>query len=89
MAVTCSVRSRPASVITWSADPGVTGIQATPTVKKDGFYLITEGVYNLSNPAFSMNGKKISCTGTPVFGSTVTTVATLNVLCKFFPTFFP
>ena len=83
--VTCSVRSRPASTLTWSADTGEIGIPLTPTVQRDGFYLITTGRYNLTNPAYTMDGKKINCTGVPVFGSAVTTVTTLNILCKFLP----
>eukprot|EP00112_Aurelia_sp_Birch-Aquarium-sp1_P002056 Seg1224.2 transcript_id=Seg1224.2/GoldUCD/mRNA.D3Y31 product=Hemicentin-2 protein_id=Seg1224.2/GoldUCD/D3Y31 len=80
--VTCSVRSRPASTITWSAETGVIGIPETPTVQQDGFYYITKGRYNLSNPVYAMDGKKINCTGIPVFGSAVTIVTTLNVLYR-------
>ena len=60
------------------------GIPLTSTVQQDGFYSITTGRYNLSNPAYTMDGKKINCTGVPVFGSAVTTVTKLNVLCKFY-----
>ena len=86
--IICKVRSRPASRIIWTIDPGVTGtkkesVQIDPTDKN---YFITTAKFNI-DPAYVMNGKKVTCTGIPVFGSAVSKTAALDVLCKYKVTF--
>ena len=78
--LTCSVTSRPASKITWSTDPGVTGNQ-TQSVQRSGDYFLTTGRFNI-DPVYTMDGKRINCTGIPVFGSVVSKGTSLNVQCK-------
>ena len=82
--IICKVRSRPASKIIWTIDPGVTGTKKEsmyidPT---DNNYFITTATLRI-DPAYVMNGKRVKCTGIPVFGSAVSKTAALDVLCKY------
>ena len=80
--ITCIVKSRPASNITWSHDVGVVGM-ATQNVMQDGYYFITTGTFTMEKPVYSMRGKKIFCTGEPKFGAPIKQNTTLNVLCEY------
>lgn len=80
--ITCSVKSRPASNITWSHDAEVVGV-ATQNVIRDGYYFITTGTFTIEKPLYSMRGKNIFCTGKPKFGAPIKQNTTLNVLCEY------
>ena len=77
--ISCVVKSRPASNITWSHDADVIGAP-TQQVIEDGNYFITTGTLYLTKPMYSMNTKNIICTGTAKFGAPVQQNTTLNVL---------
>ena len=81
-AVSCKVKSRPVSTLTWLHDVGVVGV-ATQSVTRDGYYFITTGIFTINDPLYSMTGKKIVCTGKPVFGAPIKQNTTLNVVCEF------
>ena len=79
--VNCTIRSRPKSNITWSHDVEVVAVKSQ-NVRVDRGYYITTGILNITQPSASMDGKRISCTGTPMFGSSIIQNSTLTVLCK-------
>ena len=77
--ISCVVKSRPASNITWSHDADVIGAP-TQQMIEDGNYFITTGTLNITQPMYSMNTKNIICTGKAKFGAPVQQSTTLNVL---------
>ena len=77
----CSVKSRPASTIKWTADFGVYGT-GSQSVVKSGYYFITTGIFRIQYPFYSMDGKNITCTVLPVFGSVVDRSMSLKVIGK-------
>ena len=79
--VSCIVKSRPASNITWSHDAEVVGV-STQNVKQDGGYFTTTGIFNITKPLNSMNAKTIICTGKAQFGASIQQNTTLNVVYR-------
>ena len=85
--IICSVKSRPASNITWSRDSGVVGV-ATQNLIQSGYYFVTTGNFTIDKPLYSMRGKSIFCTVEAKFGAPIKQNTSLNVLCKFALDFF-
>ena len=79
--VSCIVKSRPASNITWSHDPEVVGV-STQNVKQDRGYFITTGTFNITQPMTSMNAKTINCNGNAQFGVPIQHNTTLNIVYR-------
>ena len=79
--ISCVVKSRPASNITWSHDADVIGFQ-TQNVTEDGNYFITTGTLNITQPMYSMNAKNVICAGKPKFGVPIQQSTTLNILYR-------
>ena len=79
--ISCVVKSRPASNITWSHDADVIGVQ-TQHVIEVGNYFITTGTLNITQPMYSMNAKNIICTGKAKFGAPVQQNTALNVVYR-------
>lgn len=80
--ISCKVKSRPASTVTWLHDEGVIGNQ-TQGVTRDGYYFITIGTFTINDPLYSMTGKKITCTGKSIFGSPIKQNTTLDIVCEY------
>ena len=79
--VICSVKSRPASQIKWSVDPCVVGTQSQ-YARASGYYFITTGIFYIANPVYAMDGKNITCTVIPVYGSVIQEKITLKFSSK-------
>ena len=80
--ISCVVKSRPASNITWSHDAEVVGVQ-TQNVMEDGNYFITTGTLNITQPMYStMNTKNVICAAKPKFGAPIQQTTTLNILYR-------
>lgn len=79
--VICSVKSRPASIIRWTADSGVVGKESQSMIMS-GHYFITTAIFHINYPLYVMDGKNIKCTVVPVIGSVVDRTMSLKVLSK-------
>ncbi len=85
----CNVTSRPASSIAWSYDSAITATQSNSTAT-NGYYTFSIGMLSIQNVTSSMDGKIVTCIGTPVYGNPIYRSTTLIIQCKLFsiPFFF-
>ena len=77
--ISCVVKSRPASNITWSYDADILAIQSQ-NVTEDGNYFITTGILNITQPLYSMNAKNVICNAKAKFGAPIQRTTNLNIL---------
>ena len=79
--MTCVVKSKPTSQITWSHDPAITGV-VSQNVTVDGHYSITTGKFNVTRTSFDMDRKNITCIGDANLGLKAIQKTTLFVTGK-------
>ena len=79
----CNVKSRPASVVTWSYDSVITATHSNSTAT-NGYYTFSIGGLSIPNATSSMDRKIVTCTGTPVYGNPIHRSTMLIIQCKLF-----